>query len=287
MPLAMANKDRIITSSTKMLMTFLHAPMTNYHCLAKAVHAIRPLVIQILLFGYIAAFQLPKGMVRYLGVGGNYSFIRGAHANEYGKDKTGFDPQHSLAMTMGPGEAECRTTTDDEAPQRYGESVLARAKESGAWFLNSAAYYRDGLAFDKWEKSLHTLGAFYNMEVDNENSLMKGSPVPKHRNSSASSTLFSESCVSSLKAPATIIWGKKDMSCSHPICLDGIGDYLTRDSQVLMLPNTGHWTPVEKKSRETIKAILERLVQSGDLTKSDLQEVARETYLGALVSIDK
>ena len=282
----MANKDRIVTSSKKMLLTFLHAPVANRHCFAKAVQAIRPLAFQTFLFGYMAAFQLPVAMVRYLGVGGNYSFIRGAHANEYGKDKTGYDPQHSLAMTMGPGEAECQTATDDEVPQRYGESVLARAKESGAWFLSNTAYYRDGAAFDKWEKSIDTLGAIYNMEVDNENSMM-GSPLRNRRSSSASSTLFSETCAHSLKAPATIIWGNLDVACYQPICLQGIGDYLSLDSQVLMLPNSGHWTPIEKESRETFKAILERLVQRGDLTKSDLRQIVKETYPGAFVGIDR
>lgn len=283
----MANKDRILTSSRKMLMTFLHAPMTNYHCLPKAIRTIRPLAHQVLVFGYIAAFQLPNAMVKYLGVGGNYSFIRQAHRIQYGSDKAGCDPQYSMAISMGPGEAECQTSTGDDKFGRYGESVLGRAKESGSWFLNSTAYYRDGAAFHKWEKSIHTLGTFYNIEIDNEDSVAKDSHFRKRRTSSASSTLFAESCVNSLKAPATIVWGKKDRACLEPICLDGVGDYLTPDSQVLMLPNTGHWTPVEKGSRETLKKIFQRLVQSGDLEKEDLREIAKETHPDATVSIDK
>lgn len=270
-----------------MLTTFLHAPMTNYHCLSKAAHSIRPLAHQLLLFGYIAAFQLPKTMVKYLGLAGNNFFVRGAHKSAYGKDKTDYNPQHSLAMTMGPGEAECQTITEEENPKQYGKSVLGRAKESGAWFINSTAYYRDRLAFDKWEKSIHTLGAFHNIEIDNENSFMKGSQFRKRRTSSASSTLFSKPLPGSLEAPSTIVWGKEDQACSRPICLDGIGDYLARDSQVLILPNTGHWTPVEKASRETLKAILERLVLKGDVEKNDLQEIVEETYPTAFVSIDK
>lgn len=269
-----------------MLTTFFRAPTTNYPCLSRAVHAIRPLAFQLLLFGYVAAFQLPNVMVRYLGVGGNYSFITGAHKTEYGRDKSDYEPQHAMAMTMGPGEAECQTTTDNGTPERYGETVLARAREPGAFFLNFTAYYRDGLAFGKWEKSLHTLGAFYNIEVDMENSLTKGSRSKRRRTSSASSTLLSETHASSLKTPATIIWGRKDQACTEPICLDGIGDYLTRDSQVLVLPSTGHWTPIEKASRTTLRAILERLVQKGDLGKNDLVEIVKETYPNAYVSID-
>lgn len=283
----MANKDRILTASKKMITSCLHAPTTNYHCLPKAVHAIRPLAFQLLLFGYIAAFQLPEAMVTYLGLGGNSSFMRGAQKAEYGKDQSEYDPPHSMAMSMGPGEAECRITTGDEKADKYSASVLARAIKTGAWFYSSTAYYRDGAAFDKWEKSIHTLGAFHNIEIDNENSSTVGAQFRKRRTSSASSTLFSESCANSLKAPATILWGRKDRACSEPICLDGIGDYLTRDSQVLMLPNTGHWTPIEKGSREVFKRALERLVQSGDLMKKDLQNIVKDTYPSAFISIDK
>jgi hypothetical protein len=269
-----------------MVMTFLHAPLTNYHCFHKVLDEMRPLAYQLLRFGYVAAFQLPGAMIKYLGVGGNYAFIRLAHRAESGRDKASYNPQHSLAMTMGPGAAECRTTTDDKKPERYGESVLGRAKESGAWFLSSTAYYRDGAALDKWEKSIDTLAALYNIEIDQEKPT-KSKSVRKRRNSSASSALFSEMCASSLKAPTTIIWGKKDHACTEAICLDGIGDYLARDSQVLMLPNTGHWTPIEKASRETLKAVLERLVQTGDVQKKDLQGIARETYPNAIISIEK
>ncbi len=284
--LALSNKDRILSASKKMMMTFLHAPLANYHCFPKALDELKPLAYQVLLFGYIAAFQLPKVMVRYLGWGGNYSFIRGALRAEYGKDKTGFNPQHSLAMTMGPGQAECQTTTDEEKPERYGESVLGRAEEPGAWFLSSTAYYRDGVAIGKWEKSIHTVAALYNIGIDNEAS-MKNKNSRKRRQSSASSALFSDMCAGGLKAPATLIWGKRDQACTEQICLNGIGDYLARDSQVLMLPNTGHWTPVEKASREVLKRTLEIFVQKGDLQKEDLQEAARDTYPNAFVSINK
>jgi len=269
-----------------MMMTILHAPLTNYHCLKKVLDEMRPLAYQLLLFGYIAAFQLPAVMVKYLGVGGNYAFIRLVHKAENGRDKAGHNPQHSLAMTMGPGEAECRTATDGDEPEKYGGSVLGRARESGAWFLNCTAYYRDGAALDKWEKSIDTLGALYNIEIDDEKP-MKSKYGRKRRNSSASSALFSDICASSLKAPATIIWGKKDHACTEAICLDGIGDYLARGSQVLMLPKTGHWTPIEKVSRETLKAVLERLIQTGDVQKKDLQAIAKETYPNATVSIEK
>jgi pimeloyl-ACP methyl ester carboxylesterase len=269
-----------------MVMTILHAPLTNYHCFHKVLDEMRPLVYQILLFGYIAAFQLPAVIVKYLGVVGNYAFIRLVHKSENRIDKAGYNAQHSLAMTMGPGEAECRTATDGDTPEKYSDSVLGRAKESGAWFLNCTAYYRDGAAFDKWEKSIDTLGALYNLEIDDEKP-MKSKYGRKRRNSSASSALFSDICASSLKAPATIIWGRKDQACTEAICLDGIGDYLARDSQVLMLPKSGHWTPIEKASRETLRAVLERLIQTGDVQKKDLQAIAKETYPNASVGIEK
>ena len=259
-PLAMANMDRILSSSKKMLATFLQAPMTNYQCLSKAVDAIRPLAFQVLLFGYVAVFQLPIAMVRSIGVRGNYSFLIGAHKVSYGKDRSAYQPQHALAMTMGPGEAECQTIVENATPERYGETVLYRARHTGAFFVNFASYYRDGLAFDKWEKSTSTLRAFHNIDENN---------------------------ASSLKAPATIIWGQKDEACNESICLDGFGDYLSKDSQVLKLPSTGHWTPIDKESRETLKAILERLVQTGNLDKENLLDIVKETYPSAYVSIDR
>lgn len=260
--------------------------MTNYQYLWKAVDAIRPLAFQVLLFGYIAAFQLPIAMIRYLGVGGNYSFLSGGHKLEYSEDRSAYHPQLALALTMGPGEAECQTMLHN-APERYSEPVLARARHKGAFFINFVSYYRDGLAFDKWKKSTSTLAALHNIESEKENLRTQGGRLGKRRSSSASPDLHSENHTSSLKAPTTMIWGEKDEACTEPICLHGIGDYLPADSQVLVLPETGHWTPIGRKSRETLKAILERLVQKGDVDKKDLLEIARETYPSAHVRVDK
>ena len=240
-----------------------------------------------MLLGYMAAFQLPDPMVRWLAVGLNHSFVRGAHKMQYGRNRVGYNPADSMAISTGPGEEECGTQTDEKEPQQYGKSVLARAKDPAAWFMNFATYYQQGLAFGKWEKSIETAAAFHNIEADRASSVADGSSPIKRRSSSASSALFSDSFTHSLKAPVTIVWGKLDQACTEPICLDGIGDYLTRDSQVMILPKTGHWTPFEKDSRDLFQGVLERLVQRGDVDKKGLQDLARDLYPTAYVKIEK
>lgn len=51
-------------------------------------------------------------MVKYLGTGGNYAFLRGAHGLAYGsRDRKEYNVQESLASTFGPGAQECKSWT--------------------------------------------------------------------------------------------------------------------------------------------------------------------------------
>jgi hypothetical protein len=80
--------------------------------LQKTYQALQPLLKQLLLFGYIAVFQLPTFMAKYLGTGGNHAFLRGAHTIAYGsKDRKEYNVQESLASTFGPGTQECESWT--------------------------------------------------------------------------------------------------------------------------------------------------------------------------------
>lgn len=268
-PIALENTDRILEFSSKMLRTFLTGPIANFHCLSNAFNTIKPLLIQVLLLGYASALQLPIPMVRWLGTGLNQSFIRGAHKVEYGKQRDGFVAAESMAISTGPGVEECKTQMDGPRPQTYGKSVLARAQDPGAWFQHFASYYRDGLAFDKWDKTVSTVTSLHHI------STARGLP---------------EVAVGQTKrfqAPVTVIWGKLDQACTEPICLEGIEDYLAKGSQVLILPTTSHWTPLEKDSRDTFRAVLERLVEKGDLVKRDLQDAARDHYPTAYLKVER
>ena len=129
-PLSLENKDRILESACKMIRTFLHAPLRNYHCLHKALNTVRPLLWQALLFSYIAAFHLPFFMVKYFGTAGSYAYFRAVHQASYGKDeRSDFKAAESMACTLGPGPDECKPQSPDASTpaQCYGETVLVRA----------------------------------------------------------------------------------------------------------------------------------------------------------------
>ena len=272
-----------------MFNTFLHAPLANRTCLTKAFNTTRPLLFQLLLFGYIAAFQLPDFLVKYLGTAGNYAFLRGAHVAAHGQDKSGYILADSMACTTGPGVMECKTETMEK--EHYGRSVLHRAQNPGTAFLQQIAYYRDGASVRKWNKSIHTVAALHNIETDNENRYAKsasfGAQLRKHRSPSSSSPLFETTYKGALKAPATIMWGQQDQACTQKICLEGVGDYLAQDSQVMLLPRSGHWTTVEKESRKALQALIEWLVDGGEEAEEDVEMVLRRSYPGCKVLIRK
>lgn len=221
------------------------------------------------IFGYIFAFHLPSFMVKYLGVGGNRVFLRGALASAHGKNKEEWQCEDSLASSLGPGiiEVESRTASGET----YSSSVHARAESEGELFWRQTAYYRDGLAFGNWEKSLALLADLHDIDTDNATS-------PTRRRSSTSSTaLFETQYDGALKARATILWGEKDLAVSKAICLDGIDDYLSRDSEVILLPRTGHWTPVEKESRAALAKVL-ALCAGKSRDPDQRKEIALPTY---------
>ena len=276
--MALANKDNILDSATKIFNTFLHAPIERRSCLRKSFDTVKPLLIQLLLFGYIAAFHLHGALVRYLGIGGNYAFLRGALRAAYGKDKSEYKLADSMASTLGPSEAECKTETTEENALSYSPMVRRRAQNPGAFFLDMTAYYTDGAGTQRWEKSLETIGALHNIECEN-------SDHPRRRNSSASSGIFDSPYAGSLRAPATVLWGQRDQACTQRICLDGIGDFLAKSSQVVLLPRTGHWTPVERESRTALGRVIEWYVDGDGEANGDVGDVVKKVYHDATVIV--
>jgi pimeloyl-ACP methyl ester carboxylesterase len=85
-----------------------------------------------------------------------------------------------------------------------------------------------------------------------------------------------------LKASSTIVWGQKDIALDQRICLDGMGDYLVDDSQIILLPRTGHWTPVEPESRAALVKAVEWAAQG---EKGEVGAAIQAVYPGAKVSV--
>ena len=188
--LALSNKDRTISSAAKIFRQFRQSPRANFACLPKTYHALKPLLSQVFLFGYIAVFQLPTIMVKYLGTGGKLSFVRGANSIAYGRERKEYNVEDSLATTFGPGTPETKSWTQTplgKKSETYGPSVLSRCEDLGEAFMNLTAYYRDGAAFASWNKSLQTTADLFNIEQNQPN----GAFI-RRRSSSASSVMFGD-----------------------------------------------------------------------------------------------
>ncbi|KAL9619019.1 MAG: hypothetical protein Q9160_006340 [Pyrenula sp. 1 TL-2023] len=242
---AWSNQDRIISSATKMLRTCWHNPLHSRVVLTKVVSTVKPLLKQFARFGYAFVFQLPNFLVSLFLNAGNHVFFRTCHKNAFGSRYENPDRDiPCMASTLGPSLAECETSTsyDDkeqtphlkgpgygtEKPQSYPPSVVRRAKHGNA--IDMTAYYRDGLLTQPWDKSLETLTTMHDFEEDS-----------KSRRRSFGASLFSENFPGALRAPVTVLWGADDPVIMKELCLDGIGDYLAKGSEVVLLKGLGHW----------------------------------------------
>lgn len=278
--LGFANRDRILQSSKKIFKQFQHAPWKNLGCLGKSIKTLRPLLKQILMFGYIFSFHLPQRLVRYLGTGGSLALIRGIHSSQLRQKKPESYIAESLACTLGPGIQECKSAINEG----YSRSVLERAKSPAENFWQQTGYYRDGAATDRWEKSLEILVALQNLTSE------PSSPDRRRSSTSTSSTLFNPPLKGTLGAPATILWGLKDLAIGKQVCLDGIGDYLTRGSEVVLLPRSGHWTALEAESRAALARVIG--LYAGGLEeqvtgKISVTKYVNEVYEGATTFVQK
>lgn len=240
-----ANARRIAETSSKIFKQFRQSPWTNFGCLKKSFKNAQPLLHQVMMSGYMFAFNLPRFMVSYLGTGGNMAFIRGVNAIQFGEKKPRLFNAHALASVLGPSLAECKPSPSAGLDQpAYGRTVIERAKSPGTHFWSMTSYYRDGPASKPWTKSLELLAALQSLNQE----------APSRRRSSTSSgsggggLLFSPQTKGALQAPATVIWGEKDVALSRQLCLDGISDFLAAGSEVILLPRSGHWTPLEAES---------------------------------------
>jgi pimeloyl-ACP methyl ester carboxylesterase len=284
----LANRNRILSSASKIFKQFRQSPWTNFGCLSKSFKTLKPLLWQMLLFGYQFAFHLPPYFAILLGMGGNQAFLRGANQAAYGAHKSDYKIMESLAVSMGPSEAECNSGSQSgmngAPPKSYGASVLDRAKSPKLAWFQMTRYYTDGAGSKPWCKSLETIADLYALESE-----ASASPSPARRRSSTStsSSIFPDVYKGALRAPTTILWGEKDQACTKRVCLEGIGDYLAKDSEVILLPRSGHWTPVEPESRAALARIIGFYASGKGEKEGSVVKYANEVYEGATLMVKK
>lgn len=238
-----------------------------------------------MLMGYIFVFKLPAVFVEYIGCAANHAFVRGANSLGYDRKSKEYLAQECKASSFGPGSEECRTSiaSSGVSADMYGQSVLERADSHGAKFYNMTGLYRDGAGTSTWTKSLETIADLYALETS-----ASESPSPSRRRSSVSNgSLFTDPYKGSLKAPSYIIWGEKDQACGKAICLDGLGDYLAKDSEITLLPRAGHWTPVQRESRAVLAKVINLCAGKDAKPVPKMADEIRKVYEGAVLIAKK
>jgi pimeloyl-ACP methyl ester carboxylesterase len=245
------------------------------------------------MFGYIWTFHLPVSMVKFLGTGGNLAFIRGVHTAQQDPKDVKLYVAESLACTLGPSELEF--VTQDEGTLSfhrmpkisYTASVLERGKDPAASFWEQTSYYRHGVAHKPWKKSLETIAELYSLGAAASES---SSPARRRSSSSASSALLNSTLKGVLNAPATVLWGMEDVAMTREVCLDGLGDYLAKDSEVVLLPRSGHWTPLEPDSRAALAKVIGMYaggIEGEFAGSASVTKVVSEVYTGAVQYVKK
>lgn len=260
--MAESNIRRILSSSKKILGDAWSTPLQARRHLTQARETISPLVRQIFLSGYVFAMQLPIPLVHYFLTGGNRSLLKSVHKGSHGRvSLSAQDIADSMASSMGPSVAESNTKTPN------GDSYPATLQNERAFahVIHMANYYRHNAASSRWTKSIETV-----------TNLQRITP---------SAGLSDEGPPGSLKARTTVFWGKQDVALHQKIALDGMGDFLpTQGSQVVLLPRTGHWTPMEVESRGALIKAIEWTVQG---EKGSLEKSLEASYPGVQVTFSR
>lgn len=217
--------------------------------------------------GYVFAMQMPVPVARFFLTGGNCSLMSAIHRGSFRDSPyTLRDAAESMASSMGPSLAETKTRTT-------GGDIYPTTTKYDIDFgniLHPASYYRDGACLGRWRKSIETVASLHGISGGNV----------LHRTSSGAG-LFDEAAPGVLNASSTIFWGQQDVALHPKICVDGLKDFLVRDSQVVMLPESGHWTPIEENSRNALLAAVQWAIRG---EKEDIVVAVQATYPGAKVT---
>lgn len=150
-----------------------------------------------------------------------------------------FDFFQAMAASLGPTECEAETKTAVHS-EGYGSTAIHRARSPAALLWQMTGLYRNGVLRGTWLKSKETLDS-----------------MPETRNHPHTASLTgAEGNLARLQVPATVIWGIKDHVLMPEICLDDVHKYLAPRSEVISLPRTGHWVPIETESIQVILEVL-------------------------------
>ncbi|KAL4941479.1 hypothetical protein BDV06DRAFT_212624 [Aspergillus oleicola] len=246
-PLVVANISHRLSSSLKMFNSFLSSPIRQRSLLFNAAKTLKPIFRQMWSSGYIFAFQLPETIIAYVGKGGNDSFLKSIHRLSYGEQEYSItDAAECMAGSIGPSAQEGKSQTTDG--EKYADSAVTRRAITS--FVEMCSYYRHGTGLARWRKSVETITGLHDIAQE----------AGTQRTGSGAG-IFDDGPTGALKASTTIVWGKADHALVRELCLDGISDYLCRDSQVVELPNTAHWTPLEREGRVAISKAVEWAVK--------------------------
>jgi pimeloyl-ACP methyl ester carboxylesterase len=226
-----------------MLHTWTSHPL-NTTLLKNAILALKPVLSQFRHSFYIFCFHLPVPLDSFFASFGNYWFLRVLHSLGVGHQEkdddllTRLDPRaaaEAMCMSTGPALPQLVDQPVGGTKGRYGESVRRRIKDRG--MSEKIRLYREGLFIGRWEKSLETTAALFELRTGDD----RASGVAPR---------------GALKAPATFVLGERDPAFDLRLALDNIKDYLVKGSQVLVVKEAGHWMPTEP----TARVVLEQLV---------------------------
>ncbi|KAF2680299.1 alpha/beta-hydrolase [Lentithecium fluviatile CBS 122367] len=242
-----SNASTKTASAKQMLHTYFRRPL-SIGLLRNALSTLKPVFSQVGRSFYVFIFNLPYPLSTFFVTFGDYWLLKVLHNVAAGLLK--LDGQwirklneeeatDLLVSSTGPGIAQL-----EEGKLRYPEGVNKRIDDYG--MSEKIRIYREGFLLGKWEKSLETVVALSEI------------PASASRQGSASSGagLFDEGPSGALKAPATVIYGKFDAAFDKRLALEGISDYLSKASQVVLL-EAGHWVPVEEEGSVALEKIVE------------------------------
>lgn len=236
----------------QMLHTWFRSPF-NFRLLRNSLHALGPVISQFRRSFYIFCFNLPRPFSKFFATFGNYWFLRILHDLGKGKPKKNEkvlarlsikEAAEAMAISTGPALAQLEPNNDIQ--DRYGESVRKRVRDRG--MTEKIGIYRDGLFIGKWEKSLETTAALFEMAAGGASSA---------HSSTSSGPLLNSAPTGALKAPTTFILGEHDPAFDRRLAFDNIKDFLVKGSQVALVKGAGHWLPIEPTGRR----VLEKTIQ--------------------------
>jgi len=140
-----------------------------------------------------------------------------------------------MCMSTGPALPQLVDQPVGEPTGRYGESVRRRINDRG--MSEKIRIYREGLFVGRWEKSLETTAALFELRSGDGRA---STNAPK----------------GALKAPITFVLGQRDPAFDLRLALDNVKEYLVRGSQVLVVKDAGHWMPTEPTARVVLEQIV-------------------------------